>query len=706
MTGNTIYRAIGRALQRVGVAVLLFTASEVAAAPGEVVPARVVRGRVVMEPPAIAFRRYEHPIDGVLAGDSWPPRTNITAGPVCDRGRDGLVVATPDGSIDRYCMSDDGATVQRRGWGRIPESLKAQDIAAVRLDATGSSGIAVLYEREFTILAPLYYPPNLIPSVSFPPTAPPLASPLPGRQLVSLVQLLKPEGSGSEVTFVPVTRGKLPYPNASKIYALDLEGDGISDVVGVSFSADRTEYSILRRQAPDYQFTQLTSGAFDSRLTVAGSAPFDSVRGDRFYFLMREAGFLGTTVFSSGVVFSPTDPVLMRWALFPFSSGWHEALSGDFNGDGSGDVLVRGSEVSGWWIALGNRATFAIERSVRGPWSVEEEAAFSFAGDFDGNGMTEIIRPSGDGRALVRFEAEQPTPLAEVEVTVQDAPITHTDAEGRFAIPCAAGRPCELHYRKAGYRFLAPDPVNGESVRDLVVLAQQEEVLKRQSTKPNRLGIDADGPYACLAFTPGYERRWGLVGDRSCPEDYAYMAADDGAGTRGNSERLWTNALCCRLPRGVLTRERMEVPFECPDGWVGSGGRNSSDDQDSLKPLICTKINTDRFRLGPNVPGSYWGAGQSMRGQDRVRSLSEIPIAIREAIQRRTFHEFDLDGCVGDPPGSLLINKGRGVCRTFSFRQILYRGVPGDPPDGTPVQLLPHCSALENGYDPGSGCRE
>ena len=698
MTGDSL---IFRALRRGAAVALLFLVPEGVAAPAE--GAGTVRGRVVLEAPEIKFRRTEHGVLRSTEGELWSATASVVAGPVCER-RDGLVVALQDGSLDRYCLGEDGAAFQQARWGTLPERSKPLDVAVVTLDAAGTVGVAALYQREHVHLAPLVYPPNLIPSVEFPLTAPTPKKVLPERQLVSFVYLLKPVRRGAETSFEVVTRGRFGYPDTSKLYTLDLEGDGLSDLVGLAFAPGRSDYSILRRDEQG-ALNGFASGGFDTPIILAGATTFDSVRGDRFYFIGSDPAFGGTTIYNTGLLFSPKDALLMRWAMLPFATGWRDAVSGDFNGDGQGDVLVRGNPISGWWMAFGNRASYAVERSIRGPWGIEQEPPFMLAGDFDGNGLTEIVRPTPDLRGLLRFEGALPTPLADVEVVAPGGVTARTDAQGRFALRCNES-PCELSFRKPDYRFGVSDAVNVKSVREQIVLAQREEVLKKESSRPHRLGIDADGPYACLAYSPGYERRWGLMGDRGCPPDYAYLAVDDGAGTRTNSERLWTNGLCCRLPRGVLTEERMEAPFECPDGWVGAGGRNTGDNEDSFKPIICAKIDTERFRLGPRFPGSYWGTGQSMRGQDRVRSLSEINISLRVAIQRRAFNEFDMDGCVGDPPGSIMVNKGRGMCKTFAFRQLLYRGVPGDPPDGTPVPLLPNCSALENIYDPSSGCRE
>src|SRR5262249_28000724 len=110
------------------------------------------------------------------------------------------------------------------------------------------------------------------------------------------------------------------------------------------------------------------------------------------------------------------------------------------------------------------------------------------------------------------------------------------------------------------------------------------------------------------------------------------------------------------------------------------------------------------YHLGPLTPGVYWGHGLSSHFQGNGMELFQIPLAIRYGISRQEYSRWSIDGCIGIPFGSLLVKKAAGHCRDAGYRQLLYNGLPGDPPAGTPVTMFPDCKRMENIFDPTAGC--
>ncbi len=53
-------------------------------------------------------------------------------------------------------------------------------------------------------------------------------------------------------------------------------------------------------------------------------------------------------------------------------------------------------------------------------------------------------------------------------------------------------------------------------------------------------------------------------------------------------------------------------------------------------------------------------------------------------------------GCIGDPAGSLLTGTNGWRCLNGTFRALEFSGLPGDPPRGARVQMLPECDRLSD----------
>jgi hypothetical protein len=77
---------------------------------------------------------------------------------------------------------------------------------------------------------------------------------------------------------------------------------------------------------------------------------------------------------------------------------------------------------------------------------------------------------------------------------------------------------------------------------------------------------------------------------------------------------------------------------------------------------------------------------------------------LRYALGRVGKYEWDDNGCLGFPFGSLFASKQGKRCHDYLFRQLQFRGSPGDPPAGTPVSMFPECKNISSEYDEKPTC--
>ena len=193
---------------------------------------------------------------------------------------------------------------------------------------------------------------------------------------------------------------------------------------------------------------------------------------------------------------------------------------------------------------------------------------------------------------------------------------------------------------------------------------------------------------ACTGYSylPGFNGRWAF----ECPRGYAVVAIDDSS--TGTPSHFFT-VDCCPLPREDVLQDDLPGSFSsCPDGSVATSGPLATDNN----LLRCSKVNP-RYLLGEPRPGVYWGDGFSIPRTKLGIERMGIPEALREGIGRESRTVWDVDGCIGSPPGSLLTTIGDGSCAETRFRPLLFSGAAGDPPRGTAVGLqATHASGSEN----------
>lgn len=412
------------------------------------------------------------------------------------------------------------------------------------------------------------------------------------------------------------------------------------------------------------------------------------------------------------------------WADFPNRLPWKHFFLGDFNGDGLGDILLISELFRSTWLAA-SQSDFAIEGADRPPFSLSSKLKLTSVGDFDGNGTSDIadIREK-DGMMEIEIAFRERPMSIEKNVELLDVEIHPLNFLFFFSTPVS-------YQFRTSQNGIAQFCGLRQDVEHLMVVGTPGETLRgikkdlkrswpvetglifHSSTSPKAVGARGDYsifqnyPKVCLGYHlkngPPAHSKWG-EDFRLCDENSAIFGNSEGF----KNERLGSGVVanCCPLPFSDILETREQKAFRaCPDGMVITGNYFLNEScSDCPLQVRCTAINSKRYRLGRPQPGRYWGSGFSGRMQDRRYQLSDIPLGIRTGVARNRYGELAIDGCMGEPPGSLLTERNGKSCSETVYRELLYRGLPGDPPDGTPVKMFPDCRKIENMFDPYSGC--
>ncbi len=393
----------------------------------------------------------------------------------------------------------------------------------------------------------------------------------------------------------------------------------------------------------------------------------------------------------------------------PSSQRWGPPLGGDFNGDGYGDILIQGSRAIGWWAFYGSQFGY-IGRSLLAPIPTTAVVRWIEVIDLNQDGSDDIVWSNDEEIEKITYSLSTPAkPLPDVRIQLGNDNYVTTDREGKFFAKVKRDDRIKIKPYRSGYVFAPIESAPIVSDTDRIVAAfigQTRELLERERGRPVRVGVDAPGPYICNGFLPHGDELWGRT--KVCPSGYAAVSIDDGFG-KGAEKGLpsWTLLSCCRLPSAdILTGRTIKAEMSCPNNYVVIGTDESEILPNKSYPLICAEINTNRYFLGKETNGVYWGSGQSLRGEKTFLPSNQIPISAFYGVASAKFRDLEDDGCLGDPVGSLMVGRGVGDCTKHAFRSLLYRGQQGDPAKGAPVQIFPKCSTMENPYDPTSGCTE
>ena len=410
---------------------------------------------------------------------------------------------------------------------------------------------------------------------------------------------------------------------------------------------------------------------------------------------------------------------------------WQGRFIGDFDGDGRDDLLTYGSGLGDARIAV-SHGTWADERDFHWPFRIIAPPPAMVTGDFDGDGIKDFARLVGIPRALevalavpifVPRDAISwlllplAFPLSDLSAAspVLDTAVSDEGGVGRFehVPPGEFGLLSSVTLRSGAAltkRVVRIKPLQVKAHAWLLFDATSDDPEIRMVGGPRKSGEPPSlvRPKVCLGYNPfqtfangpfgKWDQRFGV-----CSPGYAYYSALEG--DRRGPQFSQMNTPCCPLPADdILLDEHQWTRFSCPDGWLITGDRAL--DGEEVREVRCTKVNSERYELGPSTAGLYWGDGLSGRNQGKHVSIFQLPEAIRFGVTRQSRNSNWVDGCIGFPFGSLLITKGNNKCRSSEYRELRYRGRPGDPPAGTPVKMFPDCELIPDVSDGSSLCFE
>lgn len=222
---------------------------------------------------------------------------------------------------------------------------------------------------------------------------------------------------------------------------------------------------------------------------------------------------------------------------------------------------------------------------------------------------------------------------------------------------------------------------------------------------PDEKGLPVPGsnPSVCIGYNVSTDR-WGEE-YQTCADGYAAYGVADAGGKNREGAKIPAVQVCCPLPaKDILTKEEVYVRESCPEDYVATGSRlDFTQGDNGVQYMRCTKINNQRYQLAAPQPSLYFGNGfAGWQGSQRI-DREDIPAGIRYAMGRMTKDKWNKEGCVGYPYGSLLTDKTAKVCGGFKFRQLQFKGLAGDPDEGTPVQMFPECKDVSDLKNPSGG---
>lgn len=213
----------------------------------------------------------------------------------------------------------------------------------------------------------------------------------------------------------------------------------------------------------------------------------------------------------------------------------------------------------------------------------------------------------------------------------------------------------------------------------------------------------SESGFVCTGYNP-LTKKWGWrpYEDQEwieCPPHYAFFGT-------GNPPHRLTNGLvkmagnCCPLPKNdILTDNHVIVDAICPDGYVVTSLERRRKGKEHVSRMRCTRINTEKYTLGTMHRGVHWGVGTAASfpwSERKFIRIDEIPRAIWYGLRRRAKTELTMNGCVGEPIGSLFVAKRASNCKGLFWRRLYYRFPEGGSEDRRPVKMFPDCRAVKN----------
>jgi len=167
----------------------------------------------------------------------------------------------------------------------------------------------------------------------------------------------------------------------------DFNGDGVTDVLLRNDQSGISAYGVwILRNGSYSSFSALGGFGDSSGWSVLGTGDFN---GDHASDVLLSSTVNGVTQLYDWQVVNGAVTGLQALGMgFAVNSGWTVLGTGDFNGDGTSDVLLMNSQsrqVGVWTVSNGAAASYTPLGIANSEWS------FGGIGDFNGDGRSDII---------------------------------------------------------------------------------------------------------------------------------------------------------------------------------------------------------------------------------------------------------------------------------------------------------------------------